>query len=106
MRSQSKVLSLSAFSYATLILFSYRSSRQVDPSEGEKLAKENKCAWVETSAKDGTNVSKYRLTSLLRSVGAEYPLPTGKVFELCLQEIEKRTAPSQAEPQAKSCVVM
>ncbi|EDR09453.1 uncharacterized protein LACBIDRAFT_234321 [Laccaria bicolor S238N-H82] len=61
-------------------------SRQVDPSEGEKLAKENKCAWVETSAKDGTNVSK--------------------VFELCLQEIEKRTAPSQAEPQAKSCIVM
>ncbi|KIK09437.1 hypothetical protein K443DRAFT_594 [Laccaria amethystina LaAM-08-1] len=63
-----------------------QSSRQVDPSEGEKLAKENKCAWVETSAKDGTNVSK--------------------VFELCLQEIEKRTAPSQAEPPAKSCVVM
>ena len=72
MRSQSKVLSLSAFSYATLILFSYRSSRQVDPSEGEKLAKENKCAWVETSAKDGTNVSKYRHKSLPHSAGAEY----------------------------------
>ncbi|PPQ94953.1 hypothetical protein CVT25_003925 [Psilocybe cyanescens] len=45
-------------------------SRQVEPSEGEKLALQNHAAWVETSAKNNTNVSQ--------------------VFELCLAEIEKR----------------
>ena len=32
-------------------------SRQVDSTDGEKLAKENDCAWIETSAKTGTNIS-------------------------------------------------
>ncbi|TFK37555.1 hypothetical protein BDQ12DRAFT_666840 [Crucibulum laeve] len=50
-------------------------NRQVDSTEGQKLAQENKTAWIETSAKNNVNV--------------------GKVFELCLQEIEKRTAPNQ-----------
>jgi Ras family protein len=36
--------------------FSYL-SRQVDSIDGEKLAKENDCAWIETSAKNGTNIS-------------------------------------------------
>ncbi|KAF8153958.1 hypothetical protein B0H34DRAFT_661997, partial [Crassisporium funariophilum] len=60
--------------------------RQVDSTDLERLAKENDCACIETSAKNNVNV--------------------GKVFELCLQEIEKNTAPNQTEPPAsKSCVV-
>ncbi|KAH9483066.1 GTP-binding protein rhb1 [Psilocybe cubensis] len=46
-------------------------SRQVEPSEGERLAQQNHAAWVETSAKNNTNVDQ--------------------VFELCLAEIEKRS---------------
>jgi len=61
-------------------------ARQVDSTDGEKLAKENDCAWIETSAKTGTNISK--------------------VFDLCLAEIEKNDAPNQAEPPSKSCVIM
>jgi len=61
-------------------------SRQVDSFDAEKLAKANDCAWIETSAKDGTNISK--------------------VFDLCLAEIEKNTAPNQAEPTSRSCVIM
>ncbi|KAF8654758.1 hypothetical protein AX16_003413 [Volvariella volvacea WC 439] len=61
-------------------------NRQVEQSEGEKLAQANKAAWIETSAKENVNV--------------------GKVFELVLSEIEKRTTPAQAEPQANRCVIM
>jgi len=61
-------------------------SRQVDSADGERLAKQNDCAWVETSAKNNINISK--------------------VFELCLQEIEKITGPSQAEPPSKTCLIM
>jgi len=60
-------------------------SRQVDSTDGEKLAKVNDCAWIETSAKNGTNISK--------------------VFDLCLAEIEKNTAPNQ-EPPSRSCLIM
>jgi len=63
-----------------------QSSRQIDPAEGEKLAQANNAAWVETSAKNNVNV--------------------GKVFELCLAEIEKRAPSSQPEPPAKSCTIM
>jgi len=59
--------------------------RQVDSKDGETLAKEMDCAWIETSAKNDINI--------------------GKVFELCLQEIERNTAPNQTEPPAKSCTV-
>jgi hypothetical protein len=31
-------------------------SRQVDSSDGEKLAKLNDCAWIETSAKNNLNI--------------------------------------------------
>lgn len=31
-------------------------SRQVQPKEGEELAKSNRAAWVETSAKNNDNV--------------------------------------------------
>ncbi|KAF8450465.1 small GTPase superfamily [Boletus edulis BED1] len=62
-------------------------SRQVQPNEGEEFAKSNKAAWVETSAKNNVNV--------------------GKVFELCLAEIEKRSPHSQTDqPEASKCVVM
>ncbi|KAL9710739.1 GTP-binding protein [Leucoagaricus gongylophorus] len=62
------------------------SGRQVDAANGEKLARENKAAFVETSAKENINV--------------------GKVFELCLAEIEKRSVPNQAESATKSCIIM
>ncbi|RDB17695.1 GTP-binding protein rhb1 [Hypsizygus marmoreus] len=61
-------------------------SRQVQSSEGQKLGQKNGAPWVEASAKENINV--------------------GKVFDLCLQEIEKRTTPNQVEPQANRCVVM
>jgi len=61
--------------------------RQVKPDEGEDLAKVNKAAWVETSAKAGINV--------------------GKVFELCLAEIEKRAPAGSSEIAAPNkCVIM
>ncbi|KIJ20210.1 hypothetical protein PAXINDRAFT_166327 [Paxillus involutus ATCC 200175] len=64
-----------------------QSSRQVQPDEGEELAKLNKAAWVETSAKNNVNV--------------------GKVFELCLAEIEKRSQHSQTDqPEPSKCIVM
>ncbi|KAF8266848.1 small GTPase superfamily [Lactarius quietus] len=61
------------------------SQRQVQPAEGEELAKANRAAWVETSAKNNINVAK--------------------VFELCLAEIE-RQAPTQTEPKASRCLIM
>ncbi|GAW09449.1 rheb small monomeric gtpase [Lentinula edodes] len=62
------------------------SSRQVSPQDGEKLAQEINAAWVETSAKTNVNV--------------------GKVFELCLAEIEKRAPQTGEAPQTNRCVVM
>jgi len=61
-------------------------SRQVRSEEGEELAKTNKAAWVETSAKNNINV--------------------GKVFELCLGEIEKRSPSTKTEPPTGRCVTM
>jgi len=61
-------------------------SRQVRSEEGEELAKTNKAAWVETSAKNNINV--------------------GKVFELCLAEIEKRSPSTTTEPPTGRCVIM
>ncbi|KAJ8475142.1 hypothetical protein ONZ45_g15706 [Pleurotus djamor] len=62
-------------------------SRQVQPNEGEELAKKHGAAWLETSAKNNVNVAK--------------------VFELCLGEIEKRSpSTSQSEPQKGGCIIM
>ncbi|KAG6850381.1 hypothetical protein H0H93_013936 [Arthromyces matolae] len=61
-------------------------SRQVQFNEGQKLAKDLNAAFQETSAKENKNVAR--------------------VFELCLEEIEKRSLPNQTEPQASRCVVM
>jgi len=63
-----------------------RNLRQVSTDEGKVLAQENQAAWIETSAKNNINV--------------------GKVFELCLGEIEKRTPSSKAEPPASKCILM
>ncbi|THH15212.1 hypothetical protein EW146_g5230 [Bondarzewia mesenterica] len=63
-----------------------RISRQVATAEGEDLAKSVHAAWVETSAKDNINV--------------------GKVFEMCLGEIERNSPHKQAEPQANKCLIM
>ncbi|KAK7049563.1 GTP-binding protein [Paramarasmius palmivorus] len=63
------------------------SNRQVSPQEGEKLAQSLHAAFIETSAKTNLNV--------------------GKVFELCLGEVEKRAPNSQTgEPQASRCTIM
>ncbi|KIP07683.1 hypothetical protein PHLGIDRAFT_19110 [Phlebiopsis gigantea 11061_1 CR5-6] len=61
------------------------STRQVPAEEGQQLAKQNHAAWVETSAKANTNVSK--------------------VFELCLAEIEKASPSSKADPPASKCTI-
>ncbi|KAJ7445181.1 small GTPase superfamily [Mycena galericulata] len=64
-------------------------SRQVDAKDGERLARDNKAAWIEASALKNVNVAK--------------------VFELCLAEIEKGNAlppPPEAGPKPAKCVVM
>ncbi|KAJ7171660.1 hypothetical protein C8R43DRAFT_1094216 [Mycena crocata] len=64
-------------------------SRQVDSTDGERLAAKNKAAWIEASALENQNV--------------------GQVFELCLAEIEKRNAPQLPEPRVNKgsgCFVM
>ncbi|KAJ7244065.1 P-loop containing nucleoside triphosphate hydrolase protein [Mycena rebaudengoi] len=63
-------------------------SRQVDSADGERLARENNTAWIETSALRNENV--------------------GKVFELCLAEIEKGNAPPPPPNHLRkgSCYVM
>lgn len=68
-------------------LQSSSASRQVQPGEAEELAKTKQAAWVETSAKNNVNV--------------------GRVFELCLAEIEKRSLHSQADqPEPSRCTIM
>ncbi|KAL1700166.1 P-loop containing nucleoside triphosphate hydrolase protein [Schizophyllum commune] len=64
-----------------------RDGRQVDPAEGRSLASTHDAAWIETSAKENVNV--------------------GKVFELCLEEIEKRLSP-YTEPKSSryNCAIM
>lgn len=41
----------------TWLIYIYR--RRVEPKEGEDLAKEMECAWIETSAKDNINIGSY-----------------------------------------------
>ncbi|KAG6830135.1 hypothetical protein H0H92_001999 [Tricholoma furcatifolium] len=65
--------------------------RQVQFNEGQKLAQKLNTAFVETSAKENSNI----VVGLL-----------GKVFDLCLEQIEKRSSPNEAEPPASRCVIM
>ncbi|KAJ7656389.1 small GTPase superfamily [Mycena polygramma] len=62
-------------------------SRQVDAKDGQELARRNKAAWIEASALRNENV--------------------GKVFELCLAEIEKGNAPPPTPVQqgARCCIM-
>ena len=80
--------------------------RQVDSKDGEKLSKEMDCAWIETSAKNNVNVGTCTCLPFLSLSNISILRCAGKVFELCLQEIERLTAPNQAEPPAKSCILM
>ncbi|KAK0230672.1 P-loop containing nucleoside triphosphate hydrolase protein [Armillaria fumosa] len=64
----------------------YVTFRQVPAKDGEALAQTNNAVWVETSAKENINV--------------------GKVFDLCLGEIEKHSPTKQGEPPANRCVIM
>ncbi|KAJ7485733.1 small GTPase superfamily [Mycena latifolia] len=64
-------------------------SRQVDSTDGERLARLNKTAWIEASALRNHNV--------------------GNVFELCLAEIERGNAPVPPPddgPRRPGCIVM
>lgn len=61
------------------------SQRQVDEKEAKAMAQQNKAAYVETSAKNNINV--------------------GKVFEMCLGEIERRSPNNKAEPPASKCLI-
>ncbi|KAI6003966.1 small GTPase superfamily [Pisolithus albus] len=62
-------------------------SRQVQPEEAEEFAKTKQAAWVETSAKNNINV--------------------GRVFQLCLAEIENSSHHNQAnQPQPSRCITM
>ena len=58
--------------------------RQVTKEEGQALAMEWGCAWVEASARHNENVAR--------------------VFELCIEQIEKGNNPPQEEK--KGCVIL
>ena len=77
------------------------------------MAKLNDCAWIETSAKNNLNIGELftRLVSMLFNLISFFGLSTimiDRVFELCLQEIEKRYGPSQSDQPSKfgSCLIM
>jgi Ras homolog enriched in brain len=59
--------------------------RQVKGAEGEALAKEFKCAWIECSARTAENLQKS--------------------FELVIGEIEKQNDPNEP-PGGGKCVIM
>ncbi|KAJ7180972.1 small GTPase superfamily [Mycena filopes] len=86
-----KILNYSGLSEIAAIIVGSKAdlnlSRQVDATDGQRLAAQNKTAWIEASALRNENV--------------------GRVFELCLAEIEKGNAPPPpaAEP-ARGCAVM
>ena len=61
-------------------------SRKVSAEEGQKLGQELKCGWIETSARNNTNVAK--------------------AFEMMIAEIEKSQEPDTPAGGGKSCAVM
>jgi len=86
-----KILNYSGLSEVAVIIVGSKAdlhmSRQVDSKDGQELAGRNKAAWIEASALRNENV--------------------GKVFELCLAEIEKGNEPPPPPPrQSQGCFVM
>jgi Ras family protein len=77
----------------------------VQAAEGEELAKANRAAWIETSAKNNINVGELSSIRTPNVTGRQLINMAAKVFELCLAEIERK-APTKAEPQASRCLVM
>lgn len=59
--------------------------RKVPAEQGQKLAQELKCGWVETSARNNTNVAK--------------------AFEMMIAEIEKSQEPDKPAGGGKCCVM-
>ena len=59
--------------------------RKVSEQQGQKLAQELKCGWVETSARNNTNVNK--------------------AFEQMIAEIEKGSEPDKPAGGGKCCVM-
>ncbi len=91
---------------------SHASFRQVEDDEAKALAKELDAAFVETSAKNNTNVCE---SARFPSFPEFSPVRRGtnpkndtaaKVFELCLAQIEKRQPNNKQEPPASKCLIM
>lgn len=61
------------------------SQRKVTPEEGQKLATDLKASWIETSARENTNVAK--------------------AFEMMIGEVEKTPEPDKPAGGGK-CVLM
>jgi len=59
--------------------------RKISPEQGQNLARELNCGWVETSARNNTNV--------------------GKAFEMMIAEIEKSQEPDKPAGGGKCCVM-
>ena len=59
--------------------------RKVSEEEGQKLGKELKCGWVETSARENLNVAK--------------------AFEMMIAEIERSSEPDKPAGGGKCCVM-
>ena len=86
--------------------------------EAEELATEIGAAHIETSAKENINVGKcfvlapHHSIPPVRTLGhvlTRSRLPSAKVFELCLAEIEKRqpnNKPAAAKDNGSTCTVM
>lgn len=91
--------------------FPYSRSRQVATDEASALAKSIHAEFVETSAKTNTNVGQSHPhfpppPSITHLLTIPFRRPPAKVFELCLQEIEKRSPATKAEPQPSKCILM
>lgn len=79
------------------------------------MALGNKAAYVETSAKLNTNVGQYppcfrllarALLTCISTVPPPFLCSTGKVFELCLGEIERLQPNHNSEPTSSKCLIM
>lgn len=77
--------------------------RQVPLQEGQKLAQSIGSAFLETSARQNSNVCKYP-SFLFHELCADIAPHLAKVFDVMLGEIEKSSSPSP--PEGSKCVIM